>query len=81
MLYYESNDDQDKAFTICAHYKHGFLLKDTADTAGTKQASADELSSICPPVHLRPHFDIFNGPSSEHVHEVDGMSSSTSVHL
>ena len=36
MLYYESNDDQDKAFTICAHYKHGFLLKDTADTAGTK---------------------------------------------
>ena len=36
MLYYESNDDQDKAFTICAHYKHGFMLKNIAYTAGTK---------------------------------------------
>ena len=44
------------------------------------QASTDELSSICPPVHLRPHFYIFNGPSSESVHEMDGLSSST-VHL
>ena len=29
------------------------------------QASTDGLSSICPPVHLRPHFYIFDGTSSE----------------
>ena len=44
------------------------------------QASTDGLSSICPPIHLRPHFYISNGPSSENVHEIDGLSSST-VHL
>ena len=27
VLYYESNNEQDKAFTICAHYKHGFMFK------------------------------------------------------
>ena len=28
VLYYESEYDDDEAFTICAHYKHGFLFKD-----------------------------------------------------
>ena len=28
ILYYESVFDDDEAFTICAHYKHGFLFKD-----------------------------------------------------
>ena len=44
------------------------------------QASTDGLSSMCPPIHLRPHFYISYGPSSEYVHEIDGLSSST-VHL
>ena len=45
------------------------------------QASTDGLSSICPPIHLRPHFYIFNGPASESVQDMDGLSLSTSVHL
>ena len=38
---------------------------------------------ICPPVNLRPHFQSFNDPSSESVHEVDGPSSKINplVHL
>ena len=44
------------------------------------QASTDVLSSICLPVHLRPHFYLFNSPSSESFLEMDGLSSST-VHL
>ena len=44
---------------------------------GLDQASTDGLASICPPVHHRPHFYIFNGPSSESAHDMDGLSSST----
>lgn len=38
-----------------------------------KQASTGGFSSICPPVHLCPQFQIFNGPSSESTHEMDGL--------
>ena len=47
------------------------------ESLNQEQASTDGLSSICSPVHLRPHFYISNGPSPEYVHEIDGLSSST----
>ena len=42
------------------------------------QATEDGISSISPPVHLRPYFKILNGPSSESVHDVDSPYSSGS---
>ena len=56
------------------------ILSQILESIRLSQASTDGLSSICPPVHLRPHFKISNGPSSESVHEVDSPSSSA-VHL
>ena len=43
-------------------------LNSALASTNQSQASADGFSSICPPVHLRAHFQIFNGPSSESVH-------------
>ena len=36
ILYYESEYDDDEAFTICAHYKHGFLFKDENQESTTE---------------------------------------------
>ena len=56
------------------------FIKDEYPNGYPYQASTDGFLSICPSVHLRPHFQNSNGPSSDSVHEVDGPCSST-VHL
>ena len=48
-------------FLKCSHWPDKKIL-----VTDVNQASTDGLSYIC------PHFDIFNGPSSKTVHEVDG---------
>ena len=65
---------------LATKYMHKMSLSYFLFQKHLNQASTDGFLSICPFVHLRPHFQNFNGPSSESVHEVDGPCSST-VHL
>ena len=57
VLYYESNDDSDKAFTICAHYKHGFMFNSPERKFVEVTHPSDESisilfrSSTCSEVH------------------------------
>ena len=59
MLYYESNNEQDKAFTICAHYKHGFIFKTPARKFVEVTHPSDESISI-----------LFESASCSDVHEL-----------
>ena len=44
VFYYESNDAQDQAFTICAHYKHGFLFRDGTQNKNTSEVKLVEVT-------------------------------------
>ena len=44
VFYYESNDAQDQAFAICAHYKHGFLFRDGTQNKNTSEVKLVEVT-------------------------------------